>query len=129
MMQGGGFAKRKVARYKTIPAPVGGWNARDALAAMSPLDAVTLDNFFPITSGVMLRKGYTQWATGLTTDVESLLPYTSGTTQNNKSSQKDYQLVLEVLDIHTGDFDKESATIRKGYHKTGLGKLKNYGAG
>lgn len=81
MMQGGGFAKRKVARYKTIPAPVGGWNARDALAAMSPLDAVTLDNFFPITSGVMLRKGYTQWATGLTTDVESLLPYSSATAQ------------------------------------------------
>lgn len=54
---------------------------------------------------------------------------TSGTTQNNKSSQKDYQLVLEVIDIHTGDFDKESATIRKGYHKSGLGKLKNYGAG
>lgn len=54
---------------------------------------------------------------------------TSGTTKNNNSTQKDYQLVLELIEIHTGHSDKESASLRKGYHKTGLGKLKNYGAG
>ena len=30
-----------------IPAPVGGWNARDPLPVMDPKDALTLDNVFP----------------------------------------------------------------------------------
>lgn len=52
---------------------------------------------------------------------------TSGTTRNNESYQRDYVLTLELVNIETGDFDKESATLRKGYHKTRLGKLRNYG--
>lgn len=54
---------------------------------------------------------------------------TSGTTKSNNSTQKDYQLVLELVNLHTGKSEKETASLRKGYHKTGLGKLKNYGAG
>lgn len=53
---------------------------------------------------------------------------TSGTTRNNHDYQRDYLLTLELIDIHNGHTDKESAEIRKGYHKTKLGKLKNYGA-
>jgi len=41
---------------------------------------------------------------------------TSGTTRSNDDYQRDYLLTLEMVDIHTGEFDKESATIRKGYH-------------
>lgn len=48
---------------------------------------------------------------------------TSGTTRSNDDYQRDYQLTLELLDIHTGDSIKESALLRKGYHKTVLGKL------
>lgn len=59
----------------TTPAPIGGLNARDALAAMPPNDAITLDNFFPTPTSVNLRNGYTQWATGLPANVESLMPY------------------------------------------------------
>jgi len=54
---------------------------------------------------------------------------TSGTTRNNNSTQKDYELVLELVDMHSGESDKETANLRKGYHKTGLGKIRNYGAG
>jgi hypothetical protein len=32
---------------RSVPAPVGGWNARDPLAKMKPLDAVTLDELVP----------------------------------------------------------------------------------
>jgi hypothetical protein len=46
-----------------MPAPVGGWNARDALAKMKPTDAVRLDNFFPGTGTVDSRPGYTVEAT------------------------------------------------------------------
>ena len=54
---------------------------------------------------------------------------TSGTTDRNKSSQRDYVLTLEMVNIHTGDAVKESAKIRKGYSKTRVGKWWNYGAG
>ena len=51
---------------------------------------------------------------------------TSGTTEKNSNYQRDYLLTLEMVNVNTGDFDKESATIRKGYHKTRIGKLRNY---
>jgi len=52
---------------------------------------------------------------------------TSGTTDRNKSSQRDYTLTLEMVNVHSGDFLKESAKIRKGYSKSRAGKWWNYG--
>lgn len=49
----------------SYPAPVGGWNARDALAAMPPTDAVDLENFFPKTSYVEVRGGKANHLTGI----------------------------------------------------------------
>ncbi|TWU24038.1 hypothetical protein Pla52o_19610 [Novipirellula galeiformis] len=54
---------------------------------------------------------------------------TSGTTDRNKSTQRDYLLTLEMVNLHTGDFMKESAKIRKGYSKTRAGKWWNFGLG
>ncbi len=51
---------------------------------------------------------------------------TSGTTERNKSSQRDYLLTLELIDTHTGAYTKEQASIRKGYHSSYLGKAVNY---
>jgi len=42
----------------SVPAPVGGWNARDPLAIMAPQDAVKLVNFIPNTTSVTLRNGF-----------------------------------------------------------------------
>lgn len=42
---------------RTIPAPIGGLNARDALANMPETDAVILDNFFPQRTWVETRNG------------------------------------------------------------------------
>ncbi len=67
-----------------IPAPVGGLNARDALALMPPTDAVTLDNFFPSTTSVDLRAGSVNWSTGYPADVESLMTYGGSTASNAK---------------------------------------------
>ena len=52
---------------------------------------------------------------------------TSGTTDRNKSSQRDYLLTLELVNLNTGQTMKESAEIRKGYSKTRAGKWWNYG--
>ncbi len=64
----------------TITAPVGGWNARDALPNMAPTDAVLLTNFFPGTSSVIQRYGYTQKSTGLGAQVESIFSYAGTST-------------------------------------------------
>lgn len=66
------------ANVASLPAPVGGWNARDSLANMEVTDAVTLDNWFPSVSSVNLRGGYTNWSTGLPGEVETLMAYSSG---------------------------------------------------
>ena len=63
----------------TSPAPIGGWNARDQISDMVEYEAITLENYFPSTSSVKLRKGYESYATGLGSNVESLMEYESGT--------------------------------------------------
>jgi hypothetical protein len=62
-----------------VPAPTGGWNARDVLAEMPPTDAVALQNWFPGTTSVNARFGYTQYETGLAGQVETLGAYSGGT--------------------------------------------------
>jgi hypothetical protein len=52
---------------------------------------------------------------------------TSGTTDRNKSSQRDYLLTLDMVNLHTGESIKESAEIRKGYNKARTGKWWNWG--
>jgi len=52
---------------------------------------------------------------------------TSGTTRSNGSDyQRDYLLTLELVNIHNGSQQKTSEKIRKGYHKSVLGKIKHY---
>lgn len=63
----------------TVPAPIGGLNARDALASMPPTDAIKLDNWFPRATSVDLRNGYVKWATGLPANVETLMTYNNST--------------------------------------------------
>lgn len=51
---------------------------------------------------------------------------TSGTTGSNGDYQRDYLLTLELLDIHSQTSIKESAELRKGYHKSLFGKVRHY---
>lgn len=67
--------KTQITRISSVPAPVGGWNARDSYAAMGASDAVILENFFPLPYAVSLRKGFTEWVTGMTDLVETVLQY------------------------------------------------------
>ena len=74
------MVQRTAANVQSIPAPVGGWNARDSLANMDPMDAVTLVNYFPTVSNCVLRGGYSRWATGFTGQAQSLFSYSGGAT-------------------------------------------------
>lgn len=73
-------SKQAVSAPVSLPAPVGGWNARDALPNMPALDAVALTNWYPATTECILRSGYTRYATGITGQVETLMNYAGGTT-------------------------------------------------
>jgi hypothetical protein len=73
--------QKNAANVASIPAPVGGWNARDSIANMEQTDAVTLQNLFPTVSSVVLRGGYQKWATGLGGQVKTLMAYSGGATQ------------------------------------------------
>ena len=72
--------KKFSAKTTSVPAPIGGWNGRDSLAQMSPLDAVEMVNFYPTPTDVTMRKGYTKSSTGITGAVNTLMNYptTSG---------------------------------------------------
>ena len=48
---------------------------------------------------------------------------TSGTTHENKDYQRDYLLTMELIDVHNGQYDKQSATLSKGYYHSRLGRL------
>jgi hypothetical protein len=65
----------RVSSFYSLPAPALGWNARDSIASMKEAEALIMDNVFPDTTDVMVRKGYSQFATGLSDSIESLMPY------------------------------------------------------
>ena len=74
-----GRPKQNTATTASVPAPIGGWNARDSLANMSPMDAIELINFFPTPTDVTMRKGYSKTSTGIDGKVNSLMNYTDTT--------------------------------------------------
>lgn len=68
-------SRQQVAQPKSIPAPIGGLNARDAIANMPPTDAIVMTNWWPTPSNIQLRNGCANYATGMAGWVESLLVY------------------------------------------------------
>jgi len=67
---------QSASKSKSLPPPVGGWNTRDALADMPVEDAIVLDNWFPTTDKITVRRGITSHATGMSGLVETLVEYT-----------------------------------------------------
>lgn len=63
------------ARMVSVPAPVGGWNAKDALSAMGKTDALTLENYVVVPGGIKVRPGFLAWATGLGGPIETVMEW------------------------------------------------------
>jgi hypothetical protein len=62
----------------SVPAPIGGWNARDPLDSMPPTDAISLVNWFPQAGAVYGRGGsLTKVSLGTLSNVDTLVPFTS----------------------------------------------------
>jgi len=64
-----------------VNSPVGGLNTRDSLSQMEATDAPEMVNWFPSQGKVITRKGYSEYATGLTGNVETLAELRDGATQ------------------------------------------------
>ena len=75
--------RSRISAAKSLPAPVGGWNTRDALADMKPQYAIVLNNWFPKTNYLEIRGGYADYADGATGTVKTLAVYNkmSGTSE------------------------------------------------
>jgi hypothetical protein len=74
-------SRQQTAVIKSVMAPTGGVNARDALASMPATDAIFLDNWFPTPSYVAVRNGSQTWATGMVSAVETAAAYNGTTTR------------------------------------------------
>ena len=71
------FAKpqQRTSQAFTFPASTGGMNALSPLISMPPQDCVYCDNLMPSEYGLRLRKGYSEWANGVTGAVRTMLPF------------------------------------------------------
>lgn len=68
------------AQGASIPAPVGGWNARDPQDGMDKKDAIELENWFPQAGYVELRGGMSEHASGVGAgNVETVMSYEGAT--------------------------------------------------
>ena len=68
--------KVQTSRGMSIPAPVGGWDAASPIADMEEDRALVLDNWFPSTTDVRVRRGHKAHASGMgSTVIDSLMVY------------------------------------------------------
>ena len=67
--------KRQTSQGRSIPAPIGGWDAQSPLAAMPIQNAVILDNWIPRSADCEVRRGFVPQQTGTPGPVESMMAF------------------------------------------------------
>ena len=89
-----------------VPAPAGGLNTKDSESSMEPTDAVIMENWFPGQGSVSTRKGFTEYATGLTDYVETLMEYNANSTRKficaNGTTLNDVTDAAAITSVGTG---------------------------
>ena len=89
-----------------VPSPSGGLNTKDNESLMEPTDAVIMENWFPGQGSVSTRKGFTQYATGLSGYVETLMEYNANTIRKficaNGSTLNDITNPASIINIGSG---------------------------
>ena len=71
--------RRAVSKVTGFPAPVKGWSSKNSIAQAEPQTAVIMQNMFPESDAVRVRRGTTSQSTGIGSSVDSLLVYNSAT--------------------------------------------------
>lgn len=107
--------RQQISGVRSWSAPVGGWNARDALASMKPHDAVRLVNWFPRTTDCVIRGGKDEHATDMSGTLDTLAVYNPLTGLNKMFAASD----AGVWDVSSaGAGSAEVATITEGRLQT-----------
>ena len=91
-------ASRRLSQPQSVGSPTLGWNTRDPYEAMEPLDAITLDNWYPTFGGVVVRNGTLSYATEMGTGAVETLATLQTMTVNKFIAACDGKL----YDISTG---------------------------
>ncbi len=101
-----------VTHTKTYAPPVGGWNARDALASMRPEDAVVLNNWFPNASYVEFRGGHALHGSNLGNTGKTLMVHSAldGTSEMFCTTNTD------ILDVSSSGAAVSVASRTNGKH-------------
>lgn len=68
-------SRRQTSTVKFVPPPIKGWNAREDMTDMDQDEAIVLENLIPSDTGVFMRKGCTEWVTGLGSAINALMEY------------------------------------------------------
>lgn len=84
--------RQQISVVDSFPAPIGGWNARDALAAMKKTDAVRLINWFPRTTDCVIRGGSAEHATDMDGNIDTLAVYNGLNGQSKMFASSDSDL-------------------------------------
>jgi hypothetical protein len=71
--------RAQILQTSSVPAPIGGLNSRDSIAAMPPTDAIMMVNWFPTPTTIDVRGGSLDWGTGMTGWVETIMVYNGST--------------------------------------------------
>ena len=107
----GNAPKQQIARGRSIPAPVGGWDAVSALADMPEDRAVQLENWFPSTGDVRVRRGHQIHGSGMGSDpVESLMVYNGLTSAASKLFAATGTAIYDVSAAGSGSSSVTSLT-------------------
>ena len=89
-----------------VPAPTSGLNTRDSESTMEPTDAVIMENWYPGQGSVTTRKGFTEYVTGLTSNVETLIEFNANTIRKflccNSDEINDISNPASVANLGTG---------------------------
>lgn len=72
---------RAIAQPYTFGAPVAGWVTNQSLVKSKPFSAPTLENWFPTSTGIIMRGGSVKRATIGSDPVESFITYNAGGTR------------------------------------------------
>ena len=73
--QGGGRGGGRTAQTVRLPAPVKGWNTSSPVQVLDPQQAIVLSNVICRSIGIETREGFSNWATGLGSSVNTLMEY------------------------------------------------------
>lgn len=109
-----------------FPVPVGGWNARDQLSGMKANEAVYMDNLFPLSTEVILRKGYELFATcpeaatNSATEIRSFLSYFPENGDNELFAANGEGIFNVTISAELIDADAVAASTNGEWHSVNM---------